>query len=1037
VNIRLSSGAKVVHHSPASRVPEGRVMSFANLARSASRHRRRILAVIAAICGTAFATPLFAEGPNVIEVVVRFRDPAPGADPATAPTAAQFEAMNRSLRTGFAAWTPTLDGGFRVMLAPSLPFLAAREAVNRLRTNADVLYAGIGATDAPAPPLGVNEKRGDAYDPPLSRIIIRYRDPAVAADAAADRPLSDQRLDALSAIAGQPVAHERPMAWARAYLVRLFQPLPREQVEAMAQAIALQPDVLWAQPDYIHRIQLTPNDPLFVNQWHYFMAPGEIGGANLPNAWNRTTGWSGVRTAVLDTGALFTHPDLADRFVGGYDFVDTGQPPVNPNDGNGRDPDASDAGDWLAFQECGLLSPPGPTNSTWHGTHVSGTIGAATNNGVGVAGVNWVSKIVPVRVLAKCGGSTSDIADAMQWASGGTVSGVPSNPHPARVLNMSLGGHRDNQTCDMAIQTAVNNALMRNTVVVIAAGNSAEDASFASPANCNGVVTVAATGRTGQRASYSNFDQNDASGIQVEIAAPGGSSADSQATILSTLNTGTTTFDPAGHNYVQYNGTSMATPHVAGIVSLMLSLKPSLTPAQALATLVATVRPFPTGTGRDCTSVLANATGTTRYCGAGIVNADAALTSIATTGNAGGPITTSSATLQSSLNPTNLGQAVTFTSLVTGTAPVGTVAFMDDDTVIAGCGMVTPTGVGNTVTAVCTTSALLPGVRAIRAVFTPADTANTPADSPTVSQVVNGQGPSTTQLATSLNPSALGASVTFTATVLSGFQPGGTVLFRSDGATIAGCAAVPLTGTGNSRSAQCTTTSLAEGGHTIEGVFSGDTFNLASMGSLTQAVYGPSACAVFIDLLNTDLFCANVQWIFNRIITLGCTPGNYCPGATVSRLGMAAFTNREGTALTPEDLPVPFGDFGPNLASPQVLCTTVDYTPTGFPRRAYLRARANLYGVNSITRFSVEHVFSTNGGSTWNAVPDSMMWVTLMTGSPLDDKTLVPFGALDLTAGATYRFGLRVARVEGTGNPGFYCANFVQIRNRTSASPPL
>ncbi len=153
---------------------------------------------------------------------------------------------------------------------------------------------------------------------------------------------------------------------------------------------------------------------------------------------------------------------------------------------------------------------------------------------------------------------------------------------------------------------------------------------------------------------------------------------------------------------------------------------------------------------------------------------------------------------------------------------------------------------------------------------------------------------------------------------------------------------------------------------------------------------------------------------------------------------MAAFMNREGTALTPEDLAVPAGDFGPNLATPQVLCSTADYTVNGFPRRAYLRARANFYGVNSITRFSVEHVFSTNGGSTWNAVPNSMMFLTLTDANPpLDDKTLVPFGAMDLAVGMTYRFGLRVARVEGTANPGFYCANFVQVRNRNASSPPL
>jgi serine protease len=1033
-NIRLPSDPNYGHHSLAFRVHEGGVMSFANLARSVSRHRRGVLAAFAATCGIAFATPVFADGPNVTEVVVRFRDAAP-ADPAAAPTAAQFEALNRSLRTGFAASTPTLDGGFRLTLAPSLPFLAARDAVNRLRMEADVLYVNIGATDAPVPPRSVDEKRGEAPDPPLSRIIIRYRDPGTAADAAADRALSGTKLDALSAIAGQPVAHERPMAWARAYLVRLFQSLPREQVEAIAQAIALQPDVLWAQPDYIHQIQLTPNDPLFVNQWHYFMAPGEIGGANLPNAWNRTIGWSGVRTAVLDTGALFTHPDLANRFVGGYDFVDTGQPPVNPNDGDGRDPDASDAGDWVAAFECGT-GPPTGQNSSWHGTHVSGTIGAATNNNVGVAGVNWVSRIVPLRVLAKCGGSTSDIADAMEWASGGAVTGVPVNPYPARVINMSLGGRRPNQTCDAAVQTAVTNAIGRGTVVVIAAGNSNEDTSFASPGNCNGVITVAAVGRTGQRASYSNFDNNDASGIQVEIAAPGGSVVDGQATVLSTLNSGTTTFNPAGHNYVQYQGTSMATPHVAGIASLMLSLKPSLTPAQVLAIIASTARAFPTGTVRDCTSNLGSVTGVVKYCGAGIINADAALTNIFTTGNGGGTMTASSATLQSSVNPSTSGSPVTFTSQVTGTAPVGTVAFMDDETIIPACGAVGLTGAG---TAVCTTSALMPGSHPVRAVFTPGNTVNTPVDSPTIVQVVNPGGPiaTTTQLATSLNPSAQGASVTFTATV-AGFAPTGTVLFRSDGITLGGCAAVALTGAGNSRTAQCTTTAIAVGSHTIEGVYGGDAFNLTSTGSLTQTVYGPNACVVFNDVLATDPFCPNVQWLFNRMITLGCVAGSYCPTTSVSRLAMAAFMNREGTALTPVDLQVPFGDFALNLTTAQVVCTTGDYTVDGFPRRAYLRARANLYGVSSAARFNVEHVFSTDSGSTWLAVQGSMMSQTLAGGlSPTDDKTPVPFGAMDLAVGTTYRFGLRVSRVEGTANPGFYCANFVQIRNRTTASPPL
>ncbi len=246
-------------------------------------------------------------------------------------------------------------------------------------------------------------------------------------------------------------------------------------------------------------------------------------------------------------------------------------------------------------------------NSTWHGTHVSGTIAALTNNNDGVAGVNWVSKVLPVRVLGKCGGSFSDVIDAITWASGGSVPGVPDNPNPARVLNMSLGGASD---CFTALQDAITNAIAAGSFIAVAAGNSSADAGSSTPGNCDGVVTVAAVGLQGQRASYSNF------GPVVEIAAPGG---DAGAGVLSTLNNGTTTANPNGYSYVNYMGTSMATPHVAGIASLLLSINPTLTPAQLLAVIQTTARAFPTNTGgADCSS-----SGPTS-CGAGIIDAGAA-----------------------------------------------------------------------------------------------------------------------------------------------------------------------------------------------------------------------------------------------------------------------------------------------------------------------------------------------------------------------------------------------------------------------------
>jgi serine protease len=229
---------------------------------------------------------------------------------------------------------------------------------------------------------------------------------------------------------------------------------------------------------------------------------------------------------------------------------------------------------------------------------VSGTIAARTNNGSGVAGVAYNARVLPVRVLGRCGGYTSDIADGLAWASGAAVPGVPTNPNPARVANLSLGG---SGPCGTAMQNAINTARTRGMVVVVAAGNERQNAANSSPANCTGVVVVAATTRAGGRASYSNF------GAIVDVAAPGGSTGNGNG-VLSTLNTGTTT--PGNDTYAYYQGTSMATPHVAGVAALMLSVNPALTPAQVETTLRNTTRAFPA---------------TCSQCGTGIVNARAAV----------------------------------------------------------------------------------------------------------------------------------------------------------------------------------------------------------------------------------------------------------------------------------------------------------------------------------------------------------------------------------------------------------------------------
>ena len=343
----------------------------------------------------------------------------------------------------------------------------------------------------------------------------------------------------------------------------------------------------YAEPDRIMTHAATPTDPRYTDQWHYY---DTVGGLRLPEAWDISTG-AGVVVAVIDTGYR-PHADLSGQILPGYDFISTA---AIGNDGNGRDSDATDPGDGITAGACGGGQPFSDQPSSWHGTHVAGTVAARTNNGAGVAGVAYNAKILPVRVLGKCGGYTSDIADAITWASGGTVAGVPANPNKARVLNLSLGG---GGACSATMQNAVNGARARGAVVVAAAGNSAMDVSNASPANCTGVLAVAATGRTGGRARYSNF------GTLVAVAAPGG---DGAWGVLSTLNSGRS--GPLADTYALYQGTSMAAPHVAGVAALMLALNTNLTPDVIAAQLKSTARAFPA----SCTG-----------CGAGIVNAAAA-----------------------------------------------------------------------------------------------------------------------------------------------------------------------------------------------------------------------------------------------------------------------------------------------------------------------------------------------------------------------------------------------------------------------------
>jgi len=472
-------------------------------------------------------------------------------------------------------------------------------------------------------PLAATAEIGGYTD----RIIVKYRNVAATA-AAATTQLHGTDLPA----ARMGVAMSRLHATALgSQVLKVNRRLTDAEAARLAADIAASdPNVEYAEPDRMMHKLLTPNDPRYNEQWHYFEAAG---GINAPAAWDKSTG-AGVVVGVVDTGYR-PHADLAGQILQGYDFIsDT----FVSNDGNGRDSDASDPGDWINAGECGPGDPAQFEASSWHGTHVSGTIAALTNNSLGVAGVAFNAKIVPARVLGKCGGFTSDIADAIIWVTGGAVSGVPANANPAKVVSISLGG---TGACDTTTQNAINSARSRGASVIVAAGNENQNASNSSPANCSGVVTVAAVGRNGGKASYSNF------GATVEIAAPGGSGGANS--VLSTLNAGTTT--PGADSYALYNGTSMATPHVSGVVALMLSVKPTLTPDQVTSILQSTARAFPA---------------TCSQCGAGIVNASAAVDAAIAGGGGGGGGTTINETEPN--NSTSASQAIsTANTTVNGT----------------------------------------------------------------------------------------------------------------------------------------------------------------------------------------------------------------------------------------------------------------------------------------------------------------------------------------------------------------------------------
>ena len=370
--------------------------------------------------------------------------------------------------------------------------------------------------------------------------------------------------------------------------------------------LAGNPDVAFVQVDRRRRPAI--NDQYAGAEQYLSNAPGGIAATS---AWNVTHGSSSIVVAVLDTGVR-PHAGMAGRLLPGFDMVDD---PMTANDGGGRDGDASDPGDFVLASEATTDCPE--SFSSWHGTSVAGIIGANTDDAIWTAGIDWAARILPVRVLGKCGGYDSDIVDGIAWAAGLDVPGTPVNPTPAHVINMSLGGAHG---CPPIYPLVFDAAFARGVTraIVVAAGNASTDVANDSPASCRGAIAVAASTLAGNLAAYSNF------GAGITLSAPGGSFAFQFGSIIALSNTGRTT--PQDDAIAHIGGTSLAAPMVSATVSLMLAVAPALTPAQVRSILTSTAKPFPAGS--DCS--------TTR-CGAGVVNTDGAVRAAAATTGAAIP----------------------------------------------------------------------------------------------------------------------------------------------------------------------------------------------------------------------------------------------------------------------------------------------------------------------------------------------------------------------------------------------------------------
>ena len=514
-------------------------------------------------------------------------------------------------------------------------------------TLAVAVIAAIGATGATAAKkpkfamdtANLSASLGDQQV--FHRFVVQYRDGTrEKADRSAGVAAFSRALDrsGLAKRRAANASHVRTLANGQ-QLIRLSRSLDRVEADALLRQIKADPNVVSVRPDRLRQIARSaarlpgvqpayiPNDPSFLEyQWHMLAPDGtdtydggpNRGGANVPAAWDLADG-NGITIAVLDTG-ITEHPDVNTSLAdAGYDFISDAFVSGRATD---RVPGGWDLGDWT-------IGYPGAEtcqqrNSSWHGTHVASTAGAQlTDNGIGMTGVAYNANILPIRVLGHCGGYDTDISDAIVWAAGGEVEGMPLNENPAQVINLSLGG---SGACTDYEADAIAQANALGAVVVVAAGNQNANTSGYSPGNCPGVITVASNGVTSRRAYYSNY------GDGIEISAPGGGVYANDGSggtqifdgfVWQARNPSTTTPTPLAEinpatAYGGSAGTSQAAPHVAGVVALMQGARldaglPLLTPAEVLDILQDTATPF------------AVAPSASQPIGPGIVNAAAAV----------------------------------------------------------------------------------------------------------------------------------------------------------------------------------------------------------------------------------------------------------------------------------------------------------------------------------------------------------------------------------------------------------------------------